>query len=158
VTRLLLAVLLLLGLAAPAVATPRLERDIRAAADQWVAAYTAGDLEALMRLYTPDTKVMLGGQRKMDGLPAVRAYFTDVLKRPRGTFELKFEDVQLTGPRTAQLISLFRMTVPQPDGSPPRVFTGRSLLIYKRGVDGRWLIWRDIDNSTPDATDAGVFP
>lgn len=132
-----------------------LDREIRAAADAWVAAYTAGDLDRLMALYTPDTKVMLGGQPKHDSLPAVRAYFSQVLQRPRGTFELAFEDVQRTGPDTAQLISLFRMRVPAAEpGAPERVFTGRSLLLYKR-VDGRWLIWRDIDNTTPDAAASG---
>jgi uncharacterized protein (TIGR02246 family) len=145
-------------LPAPAAAnTAKLTADIQAAADAWVAAYTKGDLDQLMALYTPDAKVMLGGQKKLDGLPAVRSYFTGVLKRPRGRFELKFEDVQRTGPRTVQLISLFRMTVPGADGAPPRVFTGRSLLIYQRGPKGQWLIWRDIDNSTPDADAPGVF-
>lgn len=121
----------------------------------WSAAYAARDLEGLMALYEPDAWVMLGGQPALKGREAVRRYFAQAFSGPAGEnrIELAIEDVQVKG-RLAQLVSLFRLTVQTDPAVPAKVFTGRSLLIYKKGADGRWRIWRDIDNSTPDATDA----
>jgi uncharacterized protein (TIGR02246 family) len=121
----------------------------------WSQAYAARDLDRLMALYEPDAWVMLDGQPALKGRDAVRAYFAKAFATPAGSnrIELAAEDVQIIG-RLAELISLYRLTVQTDAASAPVVLAGRSLLLYRKGKDGRWRIWRDIDNSTPDATDA----
>jgi uncharacterized protein (TIGR02246 family) len=146
----LLAILLLvapLG-AAAAPADPATRAAIAKEANAWSAAYAARDLDALMRLYEPDAWVFLGGQPGLKGTAQIRTYFGKQFAAPPGKIELAIEDIQRFGD-VVQLVSLFRLTLPG-----ERVFTGRSLLLYKRTPSGRWRIWRDIDNSTPDALGA----
>lgn len=139
-------------MAFPAAATD----DRQAIVDQaglWSVTYAARDLDALMALYEPDAWVMLGGQPALKGREAVRAYFAGAFAGPaaHNSIDLAVEDVRLFGD-IAQLVSLFRVTAKTDGASAARVYTGRSLLLYRKGANGRWRIWRDIDNSTPDAT------
>ena len=59
------------------------------------------------------------------------------------------EDVSVDG-RYGFLVSTYRLTLTSPTGSATAV-GGRSMLIFKRGRDGQWRIWRDMDNRAPDA-------
>jgi uncharacterized protein (TIGR02246 family) len=120
---------------------------------RWIAVFKSGDIDGLMRLYTPDAQVALHGQPKLTGLAAIRAFFTPVLAaRPKVEFLLDVEDIQVQGD-FAWLVSGYWYTSDSGDGKPYRD-AGRSLLIYQRDRSvrpgGEWKIRVDIDQGTPD--------
>jgi uncharacterized protein (TIGR02246 family) len=139
----------LLQAAAPAVAGPD-EDAIRAHGHEWVRAFKAGDIEALMRLYTPDAEVALHGQPKLKGVAAIRGYFTPRLKTPPDAdFLLKEESLEVHGDMA---IFLSRYWFTLRTGGKAVEDAGRSLIVYRKGSDGRWRIRVDIDQASPDVT------
>jgi len=51
----------------------------------------------------------------------------------------------------AWYVGEFRVTYTSNDSrTPPKTEYGRSLIIYKKGDDGRWRIHRDIDSPAPE--------
>lgn len=129
---------------------------IEAAANAWLDAYHARDLEKLMGLYEPDVVVALNNQPALKGKAAVRAYFAKAFASGSSTrMMFRIEDIQTHG-TTAHLVSLYRLDLQNAGHSSSLL--GRSLLIYKKGRDMRWRILADIDNATPDATPETVHP
>jgi uncharacterized protein (TIGR02246 family) len=126
---------------------------IEAAAAEWIAAFKAGDIDALMALYMPDAFVALHGQPAMRGKQAIRAYFAPKMGTAEVEFLLEFEDIEVHGD-VAHLVSRYWYTATPVNGGEPYRDAGRSALVYKRDVDGRWKIYLDIDQATPDV----VFP
>lgn len=123
---------------------------IQAAARQWIVAFKAGDLDALMALYDPDAYVALHDQPALRGIAAVRAYFAPLMGQGKVEFLLDVERIEVTG-RTAHLISGYWFTMQQ-SGKPEYRDAGRSLLIYRKSASGQWRIYVDIDQGTPDIT------
>jgi uncharacterized protein (TIGR02246 family) len=146
--RLVLVAALLL--AAPAVATPADEAAIRAHGAQWVKAFKGGDIEALMRLYTPDAEVALHGKPKLKGIAAIRAYFTPLLKTPLDADFLLAEESLIVDHDTAVFMSKYWFTIRTPNGEIRD--PGRSLIVYKKGKNGLWRLRMDIDQAAPDVT------
>lgn len=138
-------VLLLAGV--PALAGPD-EDAIRAHGHQWVRAFKAGDIEGLMRLYTPDAEVALHGQPKLKGVAAIRGYFAPRLQTPpEADFLLKEESLEVHG-RLAIFMSRYWFTLR--DHGQAIEDAGRSLIVYRKGADSRWRIRVDIDQASPD--------
>ncbi len=151
------ALLITLLLAAP-FSTLRAEQPhnpqaaIEAAADAWIRHFLNGDLDSLMALYTDNATVALHGKPIMRGKAAIRAYFEPRLGKNTFTFQILPETMEIYGNR-AHLMSKYWMTVTPPGASEPAWRdAGRSLLIYDRTPDGRWLLHLDIDQATPDVT------
>ena len=147
--RALIAIAALL-LAAPAFATPADEAAIRDHGRQWVMAFKGGDIEGLMKLYTPDAEVALHGQPKLKGIDAIRAYFTPRLKSPPDADFLLAEESLVVDGDMAAFMSKYWFTIRTPKGEFKD--PGRSLIVYRRGKDGVWRIRMDIDQAAPDVT------
>lgn len=122
----------LLSLSAPAIAGPAEEAN--AALDRFSAAYTANDVDALVKLFTSDT-ILLGTNSPIisEGNEAVRTYFTNLKLagsgnknaiQERRTIVLSEKDVVITG-----FYEFTRMTDGQPVAGPSR-FTA---VVTKRG-------------------------
>jgi uncharacterized protein (TIGR02246 family) len=147
--RSLFAAIAALSLATAAPAAPRDARaDVAAQAERWNAAFAAADWAGLRALYADDAWLMTDKAPAAKGADAIIAY----LRRYRDqgatvVFRFEPEDVHVDG-RMAVLISKYWMTAQMP-GKPEVRSAGRSLLIYRRHGKG-WLLWRDIDNTTPD--------
>jgi len=145
---------LLVALAAltAASAAPAARRDdaavIAAQADRWNAANAAGDWTTLRSLYADDAWLMTDKAPAAKGADAIVAYLRRF--RDQGAtvaFRFEPEDIHVEG-RMAVMVSKYWMTAQMP-GRPQVRSAGRSMLIYRRrGRD--WLLWRDIDNTTPD--------
>ncbi len=143
----LIALALLFAAAAPAAATPA-EDAVRAAGRQWLDKFKAGDLDGLMALYTDNAQVALHGQPKLVGRDAVRGYFAGRLKTPPDTdFVLLEESLEIRGDTA---LSMARYWFTLRAGGREYKDAGRSLLVYTRQPDGRWLIRTDIDQASPD--------
>ena len=121
---------------------------IEAAANDWIEAFTEGDLDALMTLYHPEVLVALNGQPSMRGIDEVRDYFAPRVGVGEPFFELDIERIEVSGDE-AYLLSAYWFAIELPE-EPPHFETGRSLLLYRRDAEGRWLIYLDIDQQTPD--------
>lgn len=133
-------------------ATPAAPRDdaavIAAQAERWNAANAAGDWATLRSLYADDAWLMTDKAPVAKGADAIVAY----LRRYRNqgaavAFRFEPEDIHVEG-RIAVMVSKYWMTAQMP-GRPQVRTAGRSMLIYRRSGRG-WLLWRDIDNTTPD--------
>lgn len=141
------------GLPATAATAPMaVEADvaaIRAFGPEWLAAYKSGDLNALARFYEPDVWLLANNQPAKKGKDAVLAYFA---ARAGAGSELDiafdYEDLTVDGDK-AFLVATWRLTVTPPGRDTVRD-AGRSLIVFKRGGDGAWRVWRDMDNRTPD--------
>jgi uncharacterized protein (TIGR02246 family) len=147
-----LAVMAALLMAAPALATALETTGDRAAirdqGRQWVKAFKGGDIEALMKLYTPDAEVALHGQPKLKGIAAIRGYFTPLLKTPPDADFLLAEESLVVSGDMAAFMSKYWFTVRTPNGEIKD--PGRSVIVYARGKDGVWRIRMDIDQASPD--------
>lgn len=136
--------------AAPAsVDAARLEEDAKATlvahGARWSALYSAGDFQAMRALYEPDAWLMTEGAPAARGVDAILAHLAQSRsKLSDARFAFEPERIDVDGD-TAYLISKYWLLR---DGKPP--VGGRSMLVYKRGPDGEWRIWRDIDNMAPD--------
>ncbi len=148
----LAVILLMLMGAVPSAADETDAADaIKAVAGDWIVAFKAGDIDALMKLYAADAFVALHGQPAMRGKAAIRDYFAPKLGTAEVEFLLDFEEIQVHGD-VAHLVSKYwYLSVPKEGGDTLRD-AGRSVLIYKKAADGSWLIYLDIDQQTPDVS------
>jgi uncharacterized protein (TIGR02246 family) len=145
-----LAAGLWLAVAAPAPQTAD-EAAILAFGDRWRAAYEAGDLDALADLYEPDATLYTRHRPAKRGRDEILAYF-EAAKASGAEASIRFapEAVEVDG-SYGFLTALWWLTV-TPPGGEPIMDAGRSFLVLKKGEDGAWRVWRDMDNHTPDAT------
>jgi ketosteroid isomerase-like protein len=122
--------------------------EIAAQGDLWNAAYSAGDWAALRKLYTDDAWLMTDKAPAAKGADAIIAYLRR-FKDQGATVAFRFEpeDIVIEG-KLGILVAKYWMTAQLP-GKPAIKSAGRSMLIYKRKGKG-WLLWRDMDNTTPD--------
>ena len=149
IRRSLILALAALSLAGAAPAAPRDDRAIVAQqGERWNTLYAAGDWAALRALYTDDAWLMTDNAPAAKGADAIIAY----LRRYRdlgATVVFRFEPEDIHVERNmAVAISKYWMTAQMP-GRPAVRTAGRSVLIYRKS-GRRWLLWRDMDNRTPD--------
>lgn len=118
---------------------------------KWQAAYQSGDFASMRDLYEPDAWLMTRHQPARKGIDEILAYFK-ASREAGATAEITFdyEDETIDGD-IAVKVSKWWLESPQAIGEPVQD-SGRSLVIFKRGQDGIWRLWRDIDNHTPDVT------
>ena len=121
---------------------------VRAEGSLWAEYYKAGDLDALMTLYTDDVIVALHGQPALYGRDQVREYFSTRIGRADAEFELDYERVDVHGD-IAWIVSKYWLVARDRATGDVYRDAGRSLLVYEKH-DGRWLIAADIDQATPD--------
>jgi len=122
---------------------------VRLAAEQWKKYYEADDYDGLMTLYTDSPRVYLHGQPGLVGMQAVRDYFKPRVGTAKATFELDYETIEVYGD-LAVLVSKYWLTLKTKDSKTPIRDQGRSMLIYKKDLNGEWKIAFDIDQSSPD--------
>ena len=123
----------------PALATAGVTEDANAAIDRWSAAYTANDVEALVRSYWPDA-ILLGTKSPVisTGADAIKKYFTDLKLQGSGNKNVIQERHAILIDDNAVLVTGFYEFTRMQEGKPvpgPSRFT---MLVTKRG--GEWRI------------------
>lgn len=123
---------------------------VEAFGDRWLAAYVAADADGMAQLYEPDAWLMTRGAPALRGREAIIEF---LVGSPRPDFEPKmvfeYEDVRIDGDY-AFLISKWWGEFMLPGATAPVRDAGRSFLVFRRGPEGRWRVWRDIDNHAAD--------
>lgn len=118
---------------------------------KWRSAYEAGNFELMRDLYEPDAWLMTRHQPARKGVDEILAYFKASRESGgRAAITFEYEDKAIDGD-IAVNVAKWWLETPQAVGEAVRD-SGRSVVIFKRGDDGVWRLWRDIDNHTPDVT------
>ncbi len=119
---------------------------LNAARAAFMAAYEAGDAEAIGKLYTaeaisePDNQPTLKGRDAI--VASLKSMFEQVAVKP-----------VLTPDETRTLGSVgldrgtYTVTVTPKAGAPPTSSQGRYLVVFVKEADGSWKVSRDMDNS-----------
>lgn len=133
--RVLLAGLLLM---APAVAVAGPVEEANAAIDRWSAAYSANDVEAVVKNYWPDA-ILLGTKSPTisTGTDAIKKYFTDLKLQGSGNKNVIQERHSIPIDDNAVLVTGFYEFTRMQEGKPvpgPSRFT---MLVTKRGNEWR---------------------
>ena len=121
----------------PSMAGPAEEAN--AALDRFSAAYTANDVEALVKLYAPNA-ILLGTNSPIisEGRDAVRAYFTNLKLAGSGNKNEIQERRTIVINDNAVVVTGFYQFTRMSDGKP--VIAPARFTVLLTNVDGQWLI------------------
>jgi len=146
----LIAVLFIMGCQAdPQMDIPKEEAKLAAFGENWRAAYEVGDFIALEDLYEPDAWLMAQGKPARKGIDAIMTYFkTSRASGAKASIVFENESRKVDGQYAFETAHWW-LEFPRENAEPLKS-SGRSFLVFKRGEDGKWRVWRDIDNYTPD--------
>lgn len=114
---------------------------LAAARSGWVAAYNAGDAEALARYFADDAVLLPAGEPARSGRPAVDAYLEQMLGEGAGTLEIVSHEVRSSG---GLAVDRAAYAVAEGDGAARR--TGKYVMVWQRDAEGAWKIVWDIWN------------
>lgn len=124
---------------------------VRAIGRTWQAHYTSGNYDAIPDLYTVDTIVMPRGRPRIEGRERLRESIGGLAAGRRVDIEVTEREIVVAGD-IAWFIGDFKVTYRPKDGAAvPETEMGRSMILFKRGDDGRWRVHRDIDSPAPRA-------
>ncbi len=142
------ALILGLVLLAPAAASAGPAEEASAVIDRWAAAFGAGDLDGLMKLYTPDA-LLLGttSPKLLAGSEAIRSY----LKSHPGighTVTVDERRIVVLGETSVMGVGFYTFTLVQDGQSVPRL-TRFTVVLTKHGSD--WLIAHHHSSMVPPA-------
>ena len=123
---------------------------VRAVAQAWLAAYNAADLDRLMTLYDAEAFIAINKRPVLKGRQAVRGYLAGQFAALDLKIDMVEEWLTVTGD-LAHMSTLFRFAGRPKAGGDGFAAYGRAFLIYRRGADGRWRLYVDVDQETTDA-------
>ncbi|MBR1268623.1 SgcJ/EcaC family oxidoreductase [Bradyrhizobium sp. AUGA SZCCT0222] len=107
--------------------------------DRWAKAFTASDVDAIVKLYAPDALFMGTGSKAVVTKPeGIRTYFEAALltNRPRGATLNSYESIVLSD--NAVLVTGLDTTTRDKDGTPISGSGRVTFVVAKRGAD--WQI------------------
>jgi uncharacterized protein (TIGR02246 family) len=123
--------------------SPELDRVLR----DYEAAWRRGDAEALAALFTEDGFVLQGGRAPVRGRAAIQAAYAG-----QGGGALRLRALAAA---TADTVGYIVGAYGYGDAPGDQ---GKFTLTLRRGPDGRWLIFSDMDNSNRPPRPAGAAP
>jgi len=135
--RFLRALLLVLATLVPITAYAGPAEDVAAALDRWASAFNANDVDALMRLYTPDA-VFVGttGSTLIEGNDGIRKYFSR-LEKSGDKVAIGIRKVVVLDDNVAYVTGFNEFTASR-NGETRKSPTGFTMVLVKRGNE--WLI------------------
>jgi uncharacterized protein (TIGR02246 family) len=141
------AAILLAALALPvaAVAPTGEVAAIHAVDQAWLKAYTAGDADALSKLYDENALLMPPNHAPVQGRAAIKEFFTkDIAETSKAGVSMAFGP-KLDGGSNGDL-GWASGTFTVKDKGGKTVATGKFLSVSKK-ANGHWLYWRDTWNT-----------
>lgn len=130
------------------------EQQITAWAKRWKQLLEAGRIEHMRDMYETDAVLMSNGAPPQIGVDAILKF----LGRNRAagnnvSIDFANEDLTIEDDR-AYLTAKYWMTITLNRGSTINIM-GRSFLVFKKGQDRKWRLWKDMDNQAPDIVPEG---
>jgi len=120
---------------------------IEASHAAYVAAVKRGDMTALGTHFTEDAIFLPPHADMQRSRATIEQWFGSWLPSiPVQDFEIKTADITVVG-ATAYEVGTYQMTL-APAGARPISDQGKYLMVWQRGVDGRWRILRDMFNTS----------
>ena len=138
-----LAMLVLLFLS-PAVLAGSDADAIAAGGASWEKAYNSGDSAAVAALYAPDGAVLPPDGARADGQQAIADFWAGAIASGLANVKLETKELEFFGD-TGIEVGYLTGTVPA-DGGGTTAVAGKFIVIWKRGADGTWRLYRDIWN------------
>jgi uncharacterized protein (TIGR02246 family) len=130
---------------------PNDEAKIRAVITEWHAATAAGDIARILPLMSEDVVFLQPGQPPMRGRDAFAAGFAAALKMLRIGSTFKIQEMQLVEDM-AYCWTRLSVTVTPLNGGPAKVRSGYTLTIFRKRPTGDWVLTRDANMLTLEAT------
>lgn len=121
---------------------------VRAVGDKWQKLYAEGRYAEIPELYSEDTLVLPRGRPAINGREAMRQAVGGLAAGRKVNILLTERELNVEGD-LAWIISDFVVHYTSSDGTVSAPEFGRSLILFKRGVDGTWRIHRDMDSPAP---------
>lgn len=120
---------------------------IAACEEQWLRAFHAADVDALVGLHAGDAVLMPDGEPIVSGSEAIRAWFEAGFAREVTRQTIDNDEIVVSG-GWAFMRGHWTLTIAPRGGGPARRLQGKHLVIWQRQDDGSWKVARDIWNST----------
>jgi uncharacterized protein (TIGR02246 family) len=117
--------------------------------EAFMAAYNAGDAEAIGKLYTEDAVSQPNHQPNLIGRAAIVASLKGMFERVTVKTQFTSEETRISG-NAALDRGTYKAEVAPKDGGVPSVVEGRYVVAYVKGADGTWHAAHDIDNAVDD--------
>jgi uncharacterized protein (TIGR02246 family) len=134
----LIALVILLGLAAPAAAQ---KAQIEAANAKWMDFFNKGNFDGVASLYTADATAFPPGSAMVKGRAAIGAMWKGMAEQVTDP-KVTTIDVKRLGPAAAREIGTFSLKT---ESSPPKEVTGKYVVVWER-VGRDWKLATDIWN------------
>lgn len=122
-------------------AVPDARQEIAAASRAFSQAYVAGDTATIRELYMPDA-ILLPPDREVRGRDAIARYFAPGTRSTNVAHAMVSDELRIINDMAVD-VGIWSHTSRVNDGSLRRA-TGRYLVVWRRGEDGRWRIEHDM--------------
>ena len=133
--------------AGPAFAADKVRSAIDASTRVWLDAYAKGDAAKVASLYATDAMVMPPGAPPAKGRAAIQKFWQGAMDAGMGNVSLKTIEVGSSG-GIAYEQGEVALDVRGKDGKTAHV-VGKYIVVWKKSPKGKWELYRDIWNDTP---------
>jgi ketosteroid isomerase-like protein len=108
------------------------------------------DLDKMADHVTPDVISVPANRRALRSREELKAWYAKRMGDYDMNVESRVDAIDIVGD-LAIVAGVFRVTRRPEQGLPGVDHAGRYLAVYKKGDDGKWRVWRDMDTPSPDA-------
>jgi uncharacterized protein (TIGR02246 family) len=128
---------LVLAMLVPVAASAGPAEDVAAALDRWVKTFNANDVDALVKLYTPDAVVVgQGGSTLTEGSDAIRKFYSQ-LEKSGDKVTVGIQKVAVLDDKVAYVTGFNEFTAVR-NGETRQAPAGFTMVLVKTG--DQWLI------------------
>ena len=121
---------------------------LRRVHDAWIAAYTAGNVDALQRFYSEQTILMPDGRPTFRGWEQIRAFFAPGFERFAYQATADLQQLDVSGD-LASAKGIVTVTLKPKAGGESVSRALRYLIVFRRVGPDDWRIQMDMDNKAP---------
>jgi len=137
----------ILALAAAGNAAADARVDIEAALASFTEAFNGGDAAGVAALYTEDAVLLPPGGARVDGREPIQAFWQGAIDAGLSALTLEAVEVEERGDLAFE-VGKFTLQAPGEGDQKTTVF-GKYIVVWKKGDDGAWRLYRDIWNTDP---------
>ena len=121
--------------------------DIVAANAGFAADFNSGNADGVAARYTEDGAVLPPDAPRTDGRSAIAAFWKGAIDAGLNNITLTTVEVEASGD-VAYEVGGFSLDAPDKSGAVTTL-KGKYLVVWKKGSDGAWRLYRDIWNADP---------